>query len=96
MRFVMVDLISETRHILPIEDGPIDDVDEIFEDLLLGKFMSGLEINHGVHDVSFSPATDMWGFSSYEIEDWPAILEIWKSKLKELGFSVGTWTQEPS
>lgn len=60
-------------------------------------FVSALESDYGVHDVCcFTHTTGVhFGYQSYEVEEEriPELLEVWKAKLLELGWthSDATW-----
>lgn len=53
-------------------------------------FCSDTEFDYGVHDVSFNPSTQFYGFTSYEV-DLESIDELvgkWKHFFESLGLTV--------
>lgn len=84
---------TNIRHLLPItcsekefDDWVINDYSEA------GSFVAMAETEYGVHDGNsyMSSEREVYGFSSYEVEEEEKIKELlskWKEKLIELGWS---------
>lgn len=49
-----------------------------------------LESDYGVHDVEFTPATQFYGFTTYEVEenDISELIEKWKAFFESIGLKV--------
>jgi hypothetical protein len=56
-----------------------------------------LEGKYGVHDVSFANNTStLWGYSTYEVEDWENLMQEWREIWILAGFHVGNYfVREP-
>jgi hypothetical protein len=66
------------------DNGGFTEHDEFFE------FLSEME-DYGVHDLGYSPDTEIVGFCSYEIEETniPIVMENWREYFISLGFTCG-------
>lgn len=70
--------------------GELSDAEH--EKLIRGPLnSSNLENSYGVHDVSFIEATDLWGYTTYEVdaERIDKLMNAWAGILKKGGFSLG-------
>ena len=90
--FGFTDEIAECRYRIPVNVPADLCMDR--DDLISDEEMNRLETTYGVHDVSFEDG-EFFGFSSYEIEDWDAVLLEWKTVLLTKFDDVGDWERIP-